>query len=82
MIFLSPYNCSDGVGRTGTFLIIHSQVERLKTEGVVDFLQAIKSARLQRAGLVSVPVSLHSITNLCGCVVAGGGGRLYYTTSL
>jgi netrin-G3 ligand len=44
--------CSDGVSRTGTFLTIHSQVERLKTEGVVDFLQAIKSARLHRAGLV------------------------------
>ena len=47
---LSSY--SDGVSRTGTFLTIHSQVERLKTEGVVDFLQAIKSARLHRAGLV------------------------------
>ena len=41
----------------GTFLTIHCQVERLKTEGVVDFLQAIKSARLQRPGLVSNTVS-------------------------
>ena len=49
--------CSDGVSRTGTFLTIHCQVERLKTEGVVDFLQAIKSARLQRPGLVSNTVS-------------------------
>ena len=45
--------CSDGVSHTGTFLTIHCQVERLKTEGVVDFLQAIKSARLQRPGIVS-----------------------------
>ena len=45
--------CSDGVSRTGTFLTIHCQVERLKTEGVVDFLQAIKSARLQRPGIVN-----------------------------
>ena len=50
--------CSDGVSRTGTFLTIHCQVERLKTEGVVDFLQAIKSARLQRPGIVSNTVSL------------------------
>ena len=49
--------CSDGVSRTGTFLTIHCQVERLKTEGVVDFLQAIKSARLQRSGIVSNTVS-------------------------
>ena len=50
--------CSDGVSRTGTFLTIHCQVERLKTEGVVDFLQAIKSAHLQRPGIVSNTVSV------------------------
>ena len=44
--------CSDGVGRAGTFICIHSQLERLKTEGVVDFFQAAKSARIQRAGLI------------------------------
>ena len=55
---------SDGMSRTGTFLTIHSQVERLKTEGVVDFLQAIKSARLQRAGFVLNTVSTNiSCTN-------------------
>ena len=46
------YSRSDGVGRTGTFICLHSQLERLKTEGVVDFFQAVKSARIQRAGLV------------------------------
>ena len=43
---------SDGVGRTGTFICLHSQLERLKTEGVVDFLQAVKASRIQRPGLV------------------------------
>ena len=43
---------SDGVGRTGTFIRIHSQLEQLKTEGVVDIFQSIKSARIHRAGLV------------------------------
>ena len=51
------YSCSDGVGRTGTFICLHSQLERLKTEGVVDFFQAVKSARIQRAGLVPDAVS-------------------------
>ena len=60
--------------RTGTFLTIHSQVERLKTEGVVDFLQAIKSARLQRAGLVLDAVSLTYSTCIYVCVCGGGGG--------
>ena len=52
------YTYSDGVSRTGTFLTIQYQLERLKTEGVVDFLQAIKSARLHRPGLVNNTVSL------------------------
>ena len=43
---------SDGVGRSGTFICLHSQLERLKTEGVVDLFQSAKSARIQRAGLV------------------------------
>ena len=50
-------HCSDGVGRTGTFICIHSQLERLKTEGVIDFFQSIKSSRIQRAGLVPETVS-------------------------
>ena len=43
---------SDGVGRTGTFICLHSQLERLKTESMVDFLQAVKASRIQRPGLV------------------------------
>jgi hypothetical protein len=45
------------MGRTGTFICIHAQLERLKTEGVFDFFQFIKSARMQRPGLVSESVS-------------------------
>ena len=48
---------SDGVGRTGAFICIHAQLERLKTEGVVDFFQYIKSARVHRAWLVPEVVS-------------------------
>ena len=32
--------------------MIHSQLERLKTEGVVDVFQAVKSARIQRPGIM------------------------------
>ena len=69
-IYLSVYNqivylyYSDGVSQTGTFLTIHFQVERLKTEGVVDFLQAIKSARLHRAGLIPNTVSIYELIML------------------
>ena len=47
----------DGVVRSGTFLCIHSQLERLKTEGVVDVFQAIRSARIQRPGVIPNIVS-------------------------
>ena len=35
------------------FICLHSQLERLKTESVVDFFQSVQPARIQRAGLVS-----------------------------
>ena len=44
---------SDGVGRSGAFLCIHSQLERLKTEGEVDIFKYLKSARTKRIGLLS-----------------------------
>ena len=50
--FFPALPLSDGVGRTGTFICLHSQLERLKTEAVVDFLQAVKASRIQRPGLV------------------------------
>ena len=58
-VFMSTFT-SDGVVRSGTFLIIHSQLERLKTEGVVDVFQAIKSARIHRPGIIPNTVCLSS----------------------
>ena len=49
--------CRDGVGRTGTFICIYSQLERLKAEGVVDVFQSIEASRLQRSLMVSSAVS-------------------------
>ena len=54
---------SDAVGRTGTFICIHSQLEKLKTEGAVDIFQSIKSARIQRAGLV--PETVRDWSSYC-----------------
>ena len=51
------YSSSDGVGRSGAFLCIHSQLERLKTEGEIDIFKYLKSARTRRIGLLSDPVS-------------------------
>ena len=51
-IFSLSTPLSDGVVRSRTFLVIHSQLKRLKTEGVVDVFQAVKSARIQRPGVI------------------------------
>ena len=51
------FSARDGVVRSGTFLCIHSQLERLKTEGVVDVFQAIRSTRIQRPGVIPNMVS-------------------------
>ena len=50
--------CSDGCGRSGTFIAIYYTIERLKVEGVVDIFQAIKNSRLNRVNLVSNAVSI------------------------
>lgn len=49
---------SDGCGRTGTFLSIYSQIDRLKVEAVVDVFQCVKAARIQRMDLVGTVVRL------------------------
>ena len=50
---------------TRTFLCVHSQLEQLKAEGVVNFFQAIKSACMQRPGLMCDAVSPNA--TLCSC---------------
>ena len=56
------------MGRTGTFICIHAQLEQVKTEGVVDFFQYIKSSRIHRPSLVSelvrLPQGPDSVINL------------------
>eukprot|EP00731_Ephydatia_muelleri_P019017 Em0011g1057a len=45
-------HCNDGVGRTGTFITMHSELERLKAEGALDVFQRVKLCRIARPGLV------------------------------
>ena len=49
--------CSDGCGRSGTFLSVYSAIDRFKVEAVVDVFQCVKSARIQRMALVANTVS-------------------------
>lgn len=51
---------SDGMGRTGAFMCIDCELERLKTEAVVDVFQFVKSSRCSRPYLVENVVRGHS----------------------
>lgn len=54
---------SDGSGRSGAFVVLYSQLERLKTEHVVDVFQGIKAARTQRMRIVHSVVCIYILTN-------------------
>ncbi len=60
---LSHY--SDGVGRTGAFITIHAQMERMKSEAVVDLFQYIKAIRIQRPDMVSNKVTFGGHSQIC-----------------
>lgn len=49
---LFHYPFSDGVGRTGAFMSIYTQLERLKAEQTADIFQFVKASRLQRKELI------------------------------
>ena len=55
---------SGGCGRTGTFIAVSILLERLKTEGVVDVFNTVRSLRLQRPSMVQSVVR-HHLVNYC-----------------
>lgn len=52
---------SDGIDRTGAFICLYSQLERIKVEGVADVFQFVKASRFHRPELVKNVVSWHYI---------------------
>ena len=55
---------SGGCGRTGTFIAVSILLERLKTEGVVDVFNTVRSLRRQRPSMVQSVVR-HQLVNYC-----------------
>ena len=48
----------DGMGRTGVFITVMAETERVKVEKEVDIFQTVKAIRVQRPNMVSTVVSL------------------------
>ena len=49
-------HCSAGVGRTGVFITLSIDLERLQYEGVVDIFQTVRILRTQRPAMVQTEV--------------------------
>lgn len=49
-------HCSAGVGRTGTFITLHTELQRIEKEGKVDIFNFVRSMRQRRCFMVQTEV--------------------------
>ena len=54
-------HCSAGVGRTGTFIVLDSMMEKLKSEDTLNIYDFVKKLREQRVLMVQSLVKFWSI---------------------
>ena len=52
-------HCTAGVGRTGTFIVLDSMMERMKTEDTLNIYDFVKQLREQRVLMVQTLVRVH-----------------------
>ncbi len=58
-------HCSAGVGRTGTFIVLDTMLERIKEQSSVNVYQTLQDIRLKRAKMVQTQVSVHAAYPHC-----------------
>ena len=49
-------HCSAGVGRSGTFITLHSQLQHIATEGTIDIFPFVQQMRYRRCHMVQTEV--------------------------
>ena len=82
MLFYVLYaTCSDGMSRTGVFITVMSEIDRVKVEGEMDIFHTVKAARTDRPHMVSTVVSRYNIIiciNTVGQLTRMGQRNNYY----
>ena len=58
-------HCSAGVGRTGTYILLDSMLERMKAEETVNVYEYLRNMRAKRVFMVQTLVSCRYSTCLC-----------------
>ena len=67
-------HCSAGVGRTGSFILLDSMLERMKVEDTVNVYEFLHSMRAQRFMMVQTLVSYNICKQPCEVCIASSPG--------
>ena len=54
-------HCSAGVGRTGTFLTLYTQLQRIENEGNLDIFNFVQGMRRRRCFMVQTEVRIGGV---------------------
>ena len=57
-------HCSAGVGRTGTFITLHCQLQKIQTEGTLDIFGFVRGMRRNRCFMVQTEVCKFAVQNV------------------
>ena len=76
-------HCSAGVGRTGTFIVLDSMLERMENEKTVNVYEFLTNMRRKRIHMVQTQVTLCVCVFVCVCMcvcvcVCARMGSLFY----
>jgi len=58
-------HCSAGVGRSGTFITLHSQLQRIAIESTIDIFPFVRQMRYRRCHMVQTEVCVHTALMDC-----------------
>ena len=61
LLLVMEMNCSAGVGRTGTFIVIDTMLERIEDGEPIDIYKYVASLMTKRRDMVQTEVCVHEL---------------------